>query len=180
MKRNAMKTIELLHPSSLCKNTLKLALVLSMALTLVACGSNKSKPMNVEGAIAATTVLNPTIKGEYRPVNIKVYYLVSDKQFSQASFKDLFQSPDKALGEDILHISSHQILPGQSIELAEEVPLGMKYIGAVAAYRNLQGAKWRDIKAVPDKCFFCFGNGLWDPILISAERLSIEIDVGDD
>tara|TARA_R110001592_G_scaffold61009_1_gene185789 strand:+ start:1734 stop:2150 length:417 start_codon:yes stop_codon:yes gene_type:complete len=136
--------------------------------------------MSIEGNIQATTVLNPDIKGEYKPVNIKVFYLKSDTEFSQAGFADLYKYTDKALGDSILHISTHQLLPGQSIELEEEVPMGLKYIGVVAAFRHLENAIWKDIKPIPEKCFMCFGDGLWDPIKISVDRLSIKLELGDD
>ena len=136
--------------------------------------------MSIEGSIQAMTVLNPDVNGEYRPVNVKVYYLKSEKEFSQASFKDLYQHPDKALGGSVLHVSSHQLLPGQTTELSEKVPQGMKYIGAVAAFRHIQDAKWKDIKPIPEKCFMCTGPGLWDPIIIKAQRLSIHLDLGNE
>lgn len=155
-------------------------LCLTSFFIMSGCSSNQTKSMNIEGNIQATSILNPDIKGEYKPVNIKVYYLKSDTEFSQAGFADLYKYTDKVLGDSILHISSHQLLPGQSIELEEEVPMGLKYIGVVAAFRHLQGATWKDIKPIPEKCFLCFGSGLWDPIMIKVERLSIQLDLGDE
>ena len=147
---------------------------------LSGCGSNQTKIMYIDGSIQAATVLNPDIKGEYKPVNIKVYYLKSDTEFSQAGFADLYKYTDKVLGDSILHISSHQLLPGQSIALEEKVPAGLKYIGVVAAFRHIQNATWKDIKPIPEKCFMCFGSGLWDPIKISIDRLSIQLDLGNE
>lgn len=155
-------------------------LCLTSFLIISGCGSNQTKSMNIEGNIQATSILNPDIKGEYKPVNIKVYYLKSDTEFSQSGFADLYKYTDKALGDSVLHISSHQLLPGQSVELDEEVPMGVKYIGVVAAFRHLQNATWKDIKPVPEKCFFCFGSGLWDPVIIKVDRLSIELDLGNE
>lgn len=155
-------------------------LCLAAGFILSGCGSSQTRSMYVEGDIQATTILNPDIKGEYKPVNIKVYYLKSDTAFSQAGFAELYKYTDKVLGDSILHISSHQLLPGQSIELEEEVPMGLKYIGVVAAFRHIQDATWKDIKPIPEKCFLCTGPGLWDPIKISVDRLSIKLDMGDD
>ena len=160
--------------------TLNILLCLVLLISLSACGSNQSKPMSVNGNIQAMTILNPDVNGEYRPVNIKVYYLKSEKAFSQGSFKDLYQHPDKALGNSVLHVSSHQLLPGQMAVLSEKVPQGMKYIGVVAAFRHIQDAKWKDIKPIPEKCFMCSGPGLWDPITITAQRLSIHLDTGNE
>tara|TARA_R110001599_G_scaffold185680_1_gene379930 strand:- start:17981 stop:18517 length:537 start_codon:yes stop_codon:yes gene_type:complete len=153
---------------------------LSSFIIVSGCGSNQTISMDIEGNIQATSVLNPDIKGEYKPVNIKVYYLKSDTEFSQAGFADLYKYTDKVLGDSILHISSHQLLPGQTIELEEEVPMGLKYIGVVAAFRHLQNATWKDIKPIPEKCFFCTGPGLWDPITIKVDRLSIQLDLGNE
>ena len=156
----------------------KLFLTLSLITLLGACGSNQPQPTSVMGYIQSSSVLNPDINGGYRPVNIKVYYLKNNELFSQANFADLYRYPDKALGDSILHISSHQLLPGQSIELNEQVPDGLKHIAVVAAFRSIDDAAWKDIKPVPEKCFTCTGPGLWDPIKIKVDRLSVYLDTG--
>jgi type VI secretion system VasD/TssJ family lipoprotein len=145
---------------------------------MLGCGSNQPQSMFVEGYIQSSSILNPDIKGGYRPVNIKVFYLKSDAEFSKASFADLYKYPDKALGDSILHISSHQLLPSQSIEIDEAIPKGLKYIAVVAAFRSLDDAKWKDIKPIPEKCMMCTGDGLWDPIGIKIDRLSVYLDTG--
>ena len=180
---NIMADRTMNKPFSILKKTMThiyLLFCISAFFILSGCGSNQTKTMYVEGDIQATTILNPDIKGEYKPVNIKVFYLKSDTEFSQAGFADLYKYTDKALGDSILHISTHQLLPGQSIELEEDVPMGLKYIGVVAAFRHLQNATWKDIKAIPEKCFLCTGPGLWDPIMIKVDRLSIQLDLGDE
>jgi len=150
-----------------------------IALLLVGgCANNPNKPIQINGSISATTVLNPDISGKYRPVNIKVYYLKSEGAFNQAGFNDLYNFTDKVLADSVLHISNHQLLPGQSLELKEQAPQGVKYLGVVAAFRNIEDAQWKDIQAVPSKCFFCWGPGLWEPVKIEAERLSIRLDLG--
>ena len=155
---------------------------LFVALTLVLLSGCASTPapsaVSVEGSISASNVLNPDRKGGYRPVNIKVFYLKSPEGFGEASFTDLYKYPDAALGGNILDLRSQQVLPGQNIELKEEIPLGLKYIGVIAAFRNLDEASWKDIKPVPEKCFTCTGAGLWEPVNIKLERLSVSIDTG--
>ena len=156
----------------------KLFVVIASATLLIACGSNQPQSMLVDGYIQSSSVLNPDIKGGYRPVNVKVFYLKSDELFSQASFADLYRYPDKALGDTILHMSSHQLLPSQTIELDEQIPNGLKYIAVVAAFRSIDDANWKDIKPIPEKCFTCTGLGLWDPVKIKVDRLSIYLDTG--
>jgi type VI secretion system protein VasD len=153
---------------------------LTFAFALLAGCGTLPEPTSVfvEGSIKASNVLNPDIKGGYRPVNIKIFYLKSAEGFSDASFTDLFKYPDKALGGNILDLRTQQVLPGQKIEISEELPLGLRYIGVLAAYRNLDEATWKDIKPVPEKCFSCIGAGLWDPILIKLDRLKVSIDTG--
>jgi len=161
-------------------NAIKLLLALTISLALSACGSNPVKSLNVEGSIEATSILNPDINGGYKPVNVKVYYLNSDSEFSHANFTDLYKHTDKVLGSSILHISSHQLRPGQTLEIEEQVSSDLKYIGVVAAFRNIQDAKWKTIKAIPEKCFFCTGPGLWDPVTITIDRLTVKLDLGNE
>jgi len=167
------------HPLITQKITQLQVIVCIVAMSLIGgCASNQTKPLDIKGTLTATSVLNPDISGKYRPVNIKVYYLKSDGAFSQASFTDLYQYTDKVLGDSIVHISSYQLLPGQTIKLLDEAPQGVKFVGVVAAFRHIEGAQWKDIKPVPEKCFFCFGPGLWKPVNIEAERLSVHLDLG--
>lgn len=164
-------------------------LLLSLAIGLMVifiggCSSNspepqmQPQPMKVKGKMTATTILNPDLRGGYRPLNVKVFYLKSGTAFAKASFTDIYKHTDQLLGPDILHITSHQLLPGQALNISETVPPGLKYIGVVGAFRNLDGASWKDIKAIPLKCEDCEGPGLWSPISIKAERLAIYLDLG--
>lgn len=175
-----MRQSSFFHRPRIAQKIIPLQIIVCIvAMSLIGgCASNKTKPLSVKGTLTATSVLNPDITGKYRPVNIKVYYLKSDSAFSQASFTDLYQYTDKALGDSIVHIKSYLLLPGQSIKLTDEAPQGVKFVGVVAAFRHIEGAQWKDIKPVPEKCFFCFGPGLWKPINIEAERLSVRLDLG--
>lgn len=157
----------------------QLSLVLSCSLFLAACGSNKPKPATVEGTISASAVINPDLKGEYRPVNIKLFFLKNDATFQQAGFNELFSRTDATLGDELVYVLSKQVLPGQSLKLEEEIPEGTKYVGAIAAFRALEDARWRDIKPVPEKCWSCRGPGLWNPINISIDRLTIDVSIED-
>jgi type VI secretion system protein VasD len=159
---------------------IKLLLAATIFLVLSACGSNSVKSLDVEGSIEATSILNPDINGGYKPVNIKVYYLNSDSEFSHANFTDLYKHTDKVLSSSILHISSHQLRPGQTLEIDDKVSSDLKYIGVVAAFMNIQDAKWKTIKAIPEKCFFCTGPGLWDPITITIDKLTVKLDLGNE
>jgi len=161
-----------------------ISMAMGLLIFLSACSSNspepqmQPQPMSVKGKMSATTILNPDLKGGYRPLNVKVFYLKSDAAFSKASFTDIYKHTDQILGPDILHITSHQLLPGQALNISETVPPGLKYIGVVGAFRNLDGASWKDIKAIPLKCEDCEGPGLWNPISIKAQRLAIYLDLG--
>jgi len=164
-------------------NTIRYTLAGLFTALVLGCSSTPSEPqapqpMKVSGTMSATTILNPDLKGGYRPLNVKVFYLKSNAAFSKASFTDIYKHTDQVLGPDILHITSHQLLPGQSLRLSESVQPGLKYIGVVGAFRNLEGANWKDIKAIPLRCDDCEGPGLWSPISIKAERLAISLDLG--
>jgi len=54
----------------------------------------------------------------------------------------------------------------------------LKYIAVVAAFRSIEDSTWKDIKPIPEKCFICIGPGLWDPIKIKVDRLSVYLETG--
>jgi type VI secretion system protein VasD len=148
-----------------------------IAILMVACAGNEPQRTHVEGQIIATSWLNPDVKGEYRPVNIKIYFLASEALFNKEGFSALYQSPQNLLKDDLVFLLERQVLPGQTLQLDEEMPTGVKFVGVVAAFRNLDATVWKDLKKVPPKCFFCSGPGFWDPVRINLTQTAVSLSL---
>lgn len=161
--------------AKLAGRCLRVAACLVTAIFLVACSSTAPKPVNVEGYIKANAVLNPDIRGQYKPVNLKLYFLKNRTKFDKGSFIDLFHRVDEYLARDLVHVESLQILPGQTLEFERQIPAGADFVGAVAAFRDANSPAWRSIVPIPEKCFTCFGAGLWQPVRIELHGSSVKL-----
>ena len=67
--------------------------------------------------------------------------------FENGEFFALYQA--KALAPDLVTSEELELRPGESRELKLSVQDGSRYVGVLAAYRDLPEASWRYVIAVP-------------------------------
>lgn len=116
-------------------------LVFAVALGTFGC-SSKPKPTTVDVAIEAARDLNPDRNGRPSPIVFYIYELESSQEFGAADFFELTDagSPRTA---GILSRHERQISPGDRMRFDDEVSPDTRYLGVVAAYRDIQNARWR-------------------------------------
>jgi type VI secretion system protein VasD len=125
-------------------------LAVLLGVALAACGGAPPPPPTVAAvAIAAAADVNPDASGQPAPVAVRVYQLASTAAFERADFFDLRQNDQAVLGADMLGRDEFLITPGGSQQLSVEMKPGAKYIGVVAAFRDIQRANWRATAAPP-------------------------------
>jgi type VI secretion system protein VasD len=95
--------------------------------------------------------VNPDAGGRPSPVVVRVYQLQSDTKFAEADFFALFDTEQQVLGEDLLSREEVTLAPGERKPLHLEVKDGVKFIGAVAAYRDIRNSRWRVLQPAPTK-----------------------------
>jgi type VI secretion system protein VasD len=144
------------------------ACVAAMVLSVVAC-SSAPKVTTVNGSIDAATGLNPSVTQRPSPLMLRVYELKSDATFNQADFMSLYQSDQATLGADLVAKEEMMLQPGESRPYARKLSAETRFVGVVAAYRNLEQATWRSIAAVQP--------GRAQKIAIRAEPLAVSATV---
>lgn len=111
---------------------------LSLAGCALFSGSERSASFKIQSA----RYLNPDIQGQAAPIVVTFYQLKKPMNFKQASFTDLNNNPNQILGEDLLDKQSIEVeansLQKQSFTLSQDT----RFIGIVAAYRNISQANW--------------------------------------
>lgn len=124
--------------------------LLAMAL-VTACSSTpapatpppeKCPPAAVQVTLNATDRVNPSPDGEGRPVQVRVYLLVSDARLRNATFEEIWQDDKAVLAEDVQSMSEHTVFPGKTAEVTLKRNPDASFLAVVALFREPQGKDW--------------------------------------
>ena len=122
---------------------------LGAALLLSACAAKPPlPPASVAGTIQASPQINPSASKRPSPLLVRVYELKSVAAFNAADFMSLYQRDQAALSADLLAKEEFVLEPGETKTFAKTLAPDTRFIGVVAAYRDLEHAKWRTVVAV--------------------------------
>jgi type VI secretion system protein VasD len=100
----------------------------------------------------ASLYLNPDPGGRPSPVVVRVYQLRSPGAFQNADFFPLYDNEIATLGQNLITPAEEfQLQPDESREYKTELDLATKYLGVIAAFRDLENARWRAFVKLPDK-----------------------------
>lgn len=89
--------------------------------------------------------INPDLDGRPSPVIIKVYELASKTVFENQDFFALYDNPDQVLRTDLLKIDELVFEPAQRTEYKMALQPATKAVAIIAAYRDIEGARWRAV-----------------------------------
>lgn len=92
--------------------------------------------------------INPDAEGRPSPVIIKVYELASKGVFENQDFFALYDNPEAILRTDLLKKDELVFEPGQRNEYRMALQPATKAVAVVAAYRDIEGARWRAVVEV--------------------------------
>jgi len=149
----------------------------TLCLALGACASSQEKTDKARMAITAESAVNPDANGRPSPIVVRVYQLKADDKFASADFFALFDDDQKALGGDLLGREEVELAPGEKKELQFAVKRDAKFVGVLAAYRDIRNSRWRVIKPAPKKGWLdVFGK---DAISVNLSRDAAELTVKD-
>lgn len=87
--------------------------------------------------------LNPDLNGRPSPVVIRLVELKHPVAFENADFFSLYQRPKEALSPDLVIQEELELRPGEQRDLKLFVKDGSRYVGVLAAYRDLPESSWR-------------------------------------
>jgi type VI secretion system protein VasD len=109
-------------------------------------------PSKLSIQIAASGSVNPDVNQRPSPVVVRLYELKSAARFDSADFLSLYEKDQAVLGADIVVREEFVLRPGERKAIDKPLAADTKFIGVVAAYRELERARWRGMVAlVPGK-----------------------------
>lgn len=129
-------------------NALRHVCAVLAAASIAAC-SSAAGPVAVGGLLAGAPSINPDVSGRPSPVAVKVYQLQEAGSFEAADFFSLWRSPAAALEADLVATTDLAISPGQERRFTEEIDPSTRYVGVVAAFREVELSRWRAVVKVP-------------------------------
>lgn len=87
--------------------------------------------------------LNPDLNGRPSPIVIRLIELKHPVAFENADFFSLYQRPKEVLSPDLVIQEELELRPGEQRALKLFVQEGSRYVGVLAAYRDLPESNWR-------------------------------------
>ncbi len=124
---------------------LRFIAVCFIAIMLHGCSMESLNSYRLNATLRADKMVNPNYKNKATPVVLTIYQLKKPDVFNQASFFELYDNAPKVLGNDYLGDEQTYLKPGEKMTKNILVNREAKYIGVVAAFRNMQGAVWRKV-----------------------------------
>jgi len=144
---------------------------LGAALLLSGCaGAPKPTPTQVIGTIQASAQINPSVSRRPSPLLVRVYELKTATSFNAADFMSLYQRDQAELAADLVGKEEFTLTPGETKAFAKTLSPDTRFLGVMAAYRDVEHARWRSIVAIQP--------GQVQHVTIRAGELAVEAAVG--
>ncbi len=99
-------------------------------------------PPNPKVSLTATKRANPSVEGEGRPVQVRVYQLASDTRVRNATFEEIWQKDREVLRTDLKTVTEQTIFPGETKRVSLKRDPDAHYLTIVALFREPQGKDW--------------------------------------
>lgn len=93
--------------------------------------------------LTASDRLNPDLNGRPSPIVVRLFELKHPVSFENADFFSLYERAKEALAPDLVASEEMELRPGETVELKLSVEEGSRYVGVLAAYRDLSDTQWR-------------------------------------
>lgn len=127
-----------------------------LALALAGCASKPPapppKPTLIAVSLRADVALNPDARGRPSPLVVRIYELKSPVAFERADFVSLFERDQATLGAEFVAREEFVMRPGESRQWDKPAGADTRVIAAVAAFRDLERARWRaTVPIVPNE-----------------------------
>lgn len=96
----------------------------------------------VTAAVITSPFINPSERGETRPVQVRIYQLKSDVGFLNADFDEVWKKDSDVLADDLVKSEEFPVYPNTRTEVKFERDEAAQFVVAAALFRNPTGKKW--------------------------------------
>ena len=153
-------------------------IVLAAATILLgACASGPPEDVTLTGTLEAVAAVNPDGQGRPSPLVIKIFQLKANDKFELADFFALFDQPEATLGADLLAVEDVMMSPGELRPYEGAFDPDTRFIGVVAAYRDINQAQWKDVVEMPEREITRLMRR--SALTIKADALAVSVSAGE-
>ena len=133
-------------------NTMRPLLTLGLLVALSGCASLSpySDMTKLDLRLQASETLNPDLHGRPSPIVVRLLELKNPSSFNNSDFFSLYQRPKESLMPDLISFEELEVRPGEQRDLKLSVQPGSRYVGVIAAYRDLPEANWRYVVSLQE------------------------------
>jgi type VI secretion system protein VasD len=101
------------------------------------------KPSVAELSFIIDANVNPDASGRPSPVLVRIYELRSVAAFNRADFFSLYERDKEQLGPELVSRDELPLMPGGKPQAITTLRSDTRYVGVVAAFRDIERARWR-------------------------------------
>jgi type VI secretion system protein VasD len=124
-----------------------------LGLIVAACAAKEPPPPPpptlVELSFAGADDLNPDSTGRASPLVVRYYQLGGTNAFERADYFQIHDKEAALLGPDLLARDELPLAPGAAQKASFEGKSGIKFLGVIASYRDIDNAVWRANVPIP-------------------------------
>jgi type VI secretion system protein VasD len=124
---------------------LQYPICVATAVLLAACGGPppKKPPVLMQATLAVAADVNPDAAGRASPVVVRLFELKNLDAFGSADFFALSERGKETLGAELLATDEIVLRPGEQRRLERPLHDDTRFVAVVAAFRDLDRARWR-------------------------------------
>jgi type VI secretion system protein VasD len=119
-------------------------------LWVTGCASTP-KPAVIQVLLDVQPNVNPDSRGRSSPIVMRLYEIKSLAAFNTADFFSIFDRDKETLGAELLAREEFQLRPGEKRQFNRQLQLDTRYVGVIAAFRDLERSQWRAVLPVAPK-----------------------------
>ena len=126
-----------------------------LILIPLGCASKKKPPVaakppatEIRASVRSSVDLNPDLKGKPSSLYAILYELKTPNAFNSSSFFELYDEEVADLEKEMVRKEEIEIEPGFSFNLERKLKPEARFIGILAAYRDIDNAQWRALAKV--------------------------------
>jgi type VI secretion system protein VasD len=128
--------------AALCSMSLGAFMACSTPIVPPAKEPEACKLQVVNMTILSSGLINPSVLGEARPVQLRIYQLATDVRFQNADFEDIWKRDKATLQDDLIKVEEMSVYPNYRIDVQFERDEKAMVVAAVALFRNPTGRTW--------------------------------------
>jgi type VI secretion system protein VasD len=121
---------------------------LAGAAVLPGCSMFGGGPATLNATLVAAAGVNPDARKRPSPVVVRVFELKAPTLFEQADFVSLYEKDQAVLAAELVSREEFTLRPGETKPLTKPLSPDTKFIGVMAAFRELERARWRAVVPV--------------------------------